>query len=120
MKNILAIFLLLTFSISSHGQIPKNGTYEYKIAFAESPNMRNNKADCKVIINGNKIKVIYIGNNLSGTKKGDIIDEGLILKHKSGKWIIGRKEADKELDEIGGCTDGPREIDFENKTFWMC
>ena len=120
MKTILIIFLFTAFSTSAYAQIPKSGTYDYSISFAESPNSKSIKADCKVVIDGNKIKVIYQAGKLSNLKKGDVIDEGIIIKHKSGSWIIGRKENDKELDEVGGCTDGPREIDFEKKIFWMC
>ena len=121
MKNTLIIFCLIisTFTVA---QIPKSGTYVYKVEFAESSYSYLSEAECKVIIDGDKIKVIFVGRGgaHSGLKNGDVIDEGIIMKHKSGSWIIGHKESDKELDEIGGCTDGPREIDFEKGVFWTC
>ena len=119
MKRIL--FLIFTFcSISfSNAQIPKNGTYTYKIAFAEW-DKKTLGAKCKVVIEDDKIKIINVGGNVS-VKKGDVIEEGKIMKHrKSGKWIIGHSEKDKDAEEVGGCSDGPIEIDFENKTVHLC
>ena len=119
MKQFILAFVFLLFAGFVHSQIPKSGIYFYTIHSAEWPNMKP-VATCKVEINGNKIKVIYLGGNLSNTKEGDVLDEGIILKHKSGKWIIGKKESDKQLDEIGGCTDGPSQINFKKKIYWMC
>ena len=74
-----------------------------------------------VIIRGDSIKVVYEGDGqLTLTKKGEVIDEGTIMRHKSGKWIITTNPKDIELDEVGGCTDGPAVIDFKNKKYWMC
>jgi len=42
------------------------------------------------------------------------------MKHKSGKWIIGHTTKDKYAKEIGGCSDGPSEINFKKKIFWLC
>jgi len=121
MKKILIIFCLIV-STFTFAQIPKSGTYVYKVQFAENSYSYLSDAECKVIIDGEKIKVIFFGKGgaHSGLKNGDVIDEGIIMKHKSGSWIIGRKKSDVELDEVGGCTNGPREIDFENKIFWTC
>ena len=112
------IFTLLSFCFSS-AQKPKNGTYTYKITFAEWKG-KSLGAKCKVVIEGDKIKIIHSGGNLSG-KEGEIIDEGKIMKHrKSGKWIIGHDEKDKDAEEVGGCSNGPTEIDFKNETVYMC
>lgn len=74
-----------------------------------------------VIIEGNAVKVLYEGGGgLTSIKKGEIIDQGKIMKHKSGDWIIGSHADDKELEEVGGCTGGPSIIDFKNKKYWMC
>lgn len=76
---------------------------------------------CIVKIKGDSIKVIYDGKgNLSLSKKGDVLDQGVIMKHKSGVWIIGHNKKDKNLEEVGGCSDGPSEIDFKKKLFWLC
>lgn len=121
MKKIL-IALCMIISTFTVAQIPKSGTYVYKLQFAESSYSYLTDAKCKVIIDGEKIKVIFSGGGgaHSGLKNGDVIDEGIIIKHKSGSWIIGRKKSDVELDEVGGCTNGSREIDFKNKVFWTC
>lgn len=107
------------FCLSALAQKPKNGTYTYAIAFAEW-NGKSLGATCTVKVKGDSIKVIHNGKgNLSG-KKGDILDEGIIVKHKSGKWIIARKATDKNAKEIGGCSDGPSVIDFKQKKWWSC
>jgi hypothetical protein len=118
MKTTILIFFVIL-SFVSFAQKPKDGIYTYKIAFAEH-NGQSLGATCTIIIKGDKIKVIHNGNrNLTG-KKGDILDQGIILKHKSGKWIIGHSKKDKNASEIGGCSDGPQIIDFKHRIFWMC
>ena len=49
-----------------------------------------------------------------------MIDQGQIIKHKSGRWIISDNLEAKMWDEVGGCTGGPAVIDFKNKKYWMC
>jgi hypothetical protein len=105
--------------MSSHAQKPKDGTYTYSIAFAEWGG-KSLGATCTVIIKGDSIKVVHNGKgNLTG-KKGDILDEGIIMKHKTGKWIIGHTPIDKNAIQIGGCSDGPSVVDFKRKIFWSC
>ena len=114
---ILCLFLLAF--IVTQAQKPKDGTYTYSIAFAEWDG-KSLGATCTVIIKGDSIKVVHNGKgNLTGNK-GDVFDEGIIMKHKYGKWIIGHSPSDKNAMEIGGCSDGPSVVDFTNKIFWSC
>ena len=102
-------------------QKPKDGIYIYRIAFAESGGQSLGHT-CRVIIKGDSIKIIDNGKTaLSLSKKGDIIDQGIIMKHaRTGKWIIGHTAKDKNAKQIGGCSDGPQIIDFIHKRFWIC
>lgn len=101
-------------------QKPKDGTYTYSIAFAEWEG-KSLGATCTVIIKGDSIKIIHNGKGKLTGKKGDIIDQGIIMKHtKTGKWIIGHHIKDKDAKEIGGCSEGPSVIDFKRKKFWSC
>lgn len=120
MKLILAALSLLLFVNLTTAQKPKDGTYTYSIAFAEWQG-KSLGATCTVIIKGDSIKVVHNGKgNLTG-KKGDILDQGIIMRHtKTGKWIIGHNNKDKDTKEIGGCSDGPSIIDFKRKRFWSC
>lgn len=120
MKALLIFALLVFASASAFAQKPKDGTYTYSIAFAEWGG-KSLGSTCTVIIKGDSIKVIHNGKkNLTG-RKGEIIDEGIIMKHiKTGKWIIGHNKKDKDAKEIGGCSDGPSVIDFKHQRFWMC
>jgi hypothetical protein len=119
MKLILTALSLLFFVNLTTAQKPKDGTYTYSIAFAEWQG-KSLGATCTVIIKGDSVKVVHNGKgNLTGNK-GDIIDAGIIMNHKSGKWIIGHNAKDKNATDIGGCSDGPRVIDFKNKKVWSC
>ena len=120
-SHLLAGFLFLFFCHEMQAQKPKDGTYIYKTAFAEWGG-RSLGSLVTVVIKGNSIKVIANDkSNLSETKKGDIIEQGIIMKHKkTGKWIIGHKASDKFAKEVGGCSDGPTVIDFQNKKWWTC
>lgn len=116
------VFLIysLCLSLISFSQIPKSGIYIYKYCDAEY-----NKclSTCKVVIKGNKITIYAtkeLSKSITNLKEGDIIDKGFILKHVSGKWIIGHNLKDKNAKEIGGCSEGPTIIDFKKKEFWTC
>jgi hypothetical protein len=112
-------YLFLIHAVFSFSQKPKNGIYTYSIAFAEW-NGKTNNTTCSVIIKGDSIKVLHNGTgNLTG-KKGDIIDQGIIMKHnKTGKYIIGHEIDDVDAPVIDGC-EGPSIIDFIKKLFWSC
>lgn len=119
MKTLLIACLLLCTSTVTFAQKPKDGSYNYAIAFAEWGG-KSNGATCTVIIKGDSIKVIHNGTGNLTRKKGEIIDSGIIMKHKGGKWIVGHSPKDKNAKDIGGCSEGPSEIDFKRKRFWLC
>ena len=116
---ILTCLLLLGTASASKAQKPKDGTYTYTIAFAEWGGKSHGNT-CTVIIKGNKIKVINRGTGTLAAYKGQVLDEGILMIHQSGKWIIGHSSKDKYAKEIGGCSDGPAELDFKRKLFWIC
>ncbi|MGM0478179.1 MAG: hypothetical protein ACQERC_03070 [Bacteroidota bacterium] len=101
-------------------EIPKSGEYRYDIAFAEWQG-KSMGEKVTVIIEGDSVKIRYEGDgNLSLSKKGDILDSGLLRKHVSGSWIIAESEMDIYTEEFGGCGSGPTIIDFKNKKYWTC
>ena len=117
--GVLITILGLLSSVLAYSQKPNDGTYTYKIAYAEW-NGRSLGSTCTVVIKGDSIKVVHNGNDVSGTK-GVIFGEGIIMKHKkTGKWIIGHSPKDVDAREIGGCSEGPTIIDFKNKKWWTC
>lgn len=96
-----------------------DGTYVFDVAFAEYQG-KSMGVQVTVVVSGDAIKVTYEGQGDFSAEVGEVLDEGVIMKHKSGVWIIGTEPSDKDLDEIGGCTGGPAIIDFQNKKYWMC
>ena len=113
--------LLLFICYEIRAQKPKDGTYTYKVAFAEWGG-KSLGSTCTVVIKGNSIKIIANDKtNFNEIKKGDIIEQGTIMKHKkTGQWIIGHVAKDIFAKEVGGCSDGPTVIDFKNKKWWTC
>src|SRR3954463_16815576 len=105
-RLLILLFLIFAASICGYAQKPKDGTYTYAIAWEEWGG-KTLGATCTVIIKGDSIRVIHNGKaNVTG-KKGNIHAEGIIMQHrKTGKWIIGRSEKDKDAKEGGGCA-GP-------------
>ncbi|HMN06589.1 MAG TPA: hypothetical protein PKD45_12780 [Flavobacteriales bacterium] len=101
------------------GQKPADGTYVYDIAFAEWEG-RSLGAQCEVIIKGDSIRVVYNGVGSLTVPKGHLLDEGRIMRHKSGQWIIAHDPNDVNAPEVGGCSDGPSVIDFGGRKFWTC
>jgi hypothetical protein len=117
-KPIFFVFFFF-FAETLYAQKPVSGTYTYTIAFAEWSG-KSLGATCTVKIKGDSIWVIHNGNKELSGEKDEIIDSGIIVKHKTGKWIIAQSANDKYAKEIGGCTDGPRIIDFKRKKLWLC
>lgn len=100
----------------SKSEIPQ-GSFVYELYFSEFSGRMEN-AECKVTIKGTNIIVEQTENtNLSGDK---IIIEGTLMRHRSGRWIIGQNPEDKDAEEIGGCSDGPTPIDFKTKIIELC
>ena len=66
--KVLLTFILLTSLNHSFGQKPKNGTYIYKVAFAEWEG-KSLGANVLVKIKGDSIYIIHTGGNLSAIKE---------------------------------------------------
>ena len=115
MKIYFGFIFLIFLSLPCFSQLPKSGVYIYTFCEDEFGKCLNN---CKVVINGNRI-TIYALDGLS-VEKGAIIDKGILMKHKTGVWIIGNKKTDINLNEIGGCSDGPSIINFTKKEYRTC
>jgi len=116
MKVIFIISFLFASSLS-FSQTPKSGTYIYKYCDLEYEN--SCYGTCKVVIKKDSI-LIYATKELAErrtfTKEGDIIDQGILLKHSSGKWIVGKSKKDISAKQIG--VEGPAIIDFKEKKYW--
>lgn len=118
-KVFFILLMLLTSQFTANAQKPKNGTYTYAIAWDEWGG-KTLGATCTVIIKGDSIRVLHNGKKNVTGKKGDIMDEGLIRKHKkTGKWIISHSEKDADAPYVNGC-EGPSEIDFIRKLWHSC
>ena len=101
-------------------EIPADGEYRFDIAFAEWEG-KSMGEEVSIVIKGDSVKVIYLGDGrLTLTEAGEVLTRGTLRRHKSGKWIITKSEADCEIEEIGSCTGGPSVIDFKEMKFWMC
>ena len=118
MSKYWIILLFVAISCSSTPRTPENGTYDYRIEFAEFVEGAMT-VPCKVQFKNDSVFVINIEDNFLGAK-GDTLDTGILTMHKSGRWIILHNEDELNADEVGGCTDGPTVIDIEKKIYWMC
>tara|TARA_R100001369_G_scaffold78416_1_gene108052 strand:- start:87 stop:800 length:714 start_codon:yes stop_codon:yes gene_type:complete len=93
------------------------GKMTYELYFAEFGGRMKNLS-VEILITGNKITVY--NNEKNPLTGGKIIIDGVLLKHKTGKWIIGETETDRNAEEIGGCSGGPTPIDFKTKIIEWC
>jgi hypothetical protein len=114
--KVFFVIVFLNLCLSSFSQKPKSGTYTYKYCDTE---YRNCISTCRIIIKGDSIKIYAtkaLSERITLTKENELIEEGIIMKHKSGKWIIGKSKSDEDAEGIGG--EGPSIIDFTNKEYW--
>ena len=50
-----------------------------------------------------------------------IMAKGKLVWHaKSSQWIIATSHADRDADDVGGCSDGPDVVDLQNRIYWTC
>lgn len=105
---------------TQHSLVIDDGTYVFSVAFDEWGG-KSLGTTCTVIINRDSVRVLHDGTgNLSGNK-GDVLEAGVLMKHKrTGKWIIGHRAEDVNAKEIGGCGEGPTIIDLRRRIFWTC
>ena len=115
MKIIITFLILIVFGVAAPAQKPANGTYTYKLCYTEWSGCYNT---CTVVIKDDSITV-YSNEDLS-VPKGEIIEKGRIVQHKSGQWIIAHKPEDINADKIGACRKGPTIIDFKRKRYSSC
>lgn len=113
MKTILAFSLLIALNTSAQTLKPANGTYTYKLCYIGHAHSFNT---CTVDVKNDTV-TIYADYYLS-VPKGEIIEKGILMQHKSGKWIIAQKPEDVNADKIGGYNNGPTVIDFKTKRYW--
>lgn len=111
MKYFL-LFLLLT-GFQSNAQPVKSGTYLFKYCDIEYNKCISN---CKVVIKGYHI-TIYATKELSasvtGFKSADIIEKGILIRNKKGKWTIK-----SSLNNEANDTENFLFLDFKTREFW--
>jgi hypothetical protein len=99
---------------------PPDGVYIYDVAFAEWEG-KSMGDKVEVTIRNRSVEVRYDGGSqLPLAEKGELLDSGILVRHRTGEWIIVRSHDEIDAEEIGGCTGGPSVIDFDKQKFWMC
>jgi hypothetical protein len=120
MRSFFTICCVLGFAVVSFGQLPKSGTYTYRIAYWNGESKPHN-LKCDVYISGDSVAVMSTGIGDNMGEKGTLIEAGRLMYHqKSGKWIIGHNKEAKKAKVVGGCEEGPTVIDLKKKIVWLC
>jgi hypothetical protein len=122
MKSTMTIFCIMIFlgiyPLSVNAQTNKTAkqALTYSLCQAEYGTCPN-KCSIELIL-GDKIA---IGSYIKVSLGDEIITEGYILKHVSGKIFIlkDQKEA-LDPDICGGCCGGAYEINISKKQIWGC
>ncbi|MES1221005.1 MAG: hypothetical protein ABUT20_36230 [Bacteroidota bacterium] len=116
MKLYVCLIMLLVLHTSGNSQKFQSGNYIFKYCDLE---YNSCLSTCKVVINKDRITVYAtkeLAKAITLTKPGDIIDKGIIIKHRSGKWIVGKSRKDVNAENIG--VEGPAIIDFKKREYW--
>jgi hypothetical protein len=124
-RSIILIFAAVPFFVAcistNDPELPiKSGTYDFQHRDAEFPDSPGYPVIATIL--GNNIVVTYNGQNscLSEIRDSNnvLYDETLMWHRKTEQWILGTDDADRDADEVGGCSTGPDIIDFENRILW--
>jgi hypothetical protein len=90
MKYYLFLMVVVLLYNTADAQKLNSGTYIFKYCDLE---YNRCLSTCKVVIKKDGITIYAtkeLAKAITDTKEGDIIDKGIILRHKTGKWIIGK------------------------------
>lgn len=113
MKYFIALIVFfLIISFRTFGQPIKSGTYIFKYCDIE---YNLCLSTCKVVINGNSIKIYAtkeLAKSITGTNKGDILAKGKLVKNKQDMWTI-KDPNTKSLPEEEFLY-----INFKKREFW--
>lgn len=94
-----------------------SGEYLFQQRYAEHPDMPG--ISVKVKIDGDRI--VVSSPTAQPPFPAGTLEEGTLERHaKSGEWIIVREPADRQAEEVGGCTDGPTVVDLKDRIYWTC
>jgi ABC-type Fe3+-hydroxamate transport system substrate-binding protein len=117
--SVIALSLaLLTSACATRGDLPlASGQYTFRQRYVEHPDMQGARFEVK--IGGNRI--VVTNPVQQGPFAAGEIESGTLERHaKSGRWIIVQTPADREAEEVGGCSDGPTEVDPKKRIYWTC
>lgn len=120
--SFASVIVIFTLGACTSVGIPHNpplvsGTYIFSHRDAEFPDAPGFLVIVKIL--GDKFSVE--NPTPYGPIPAGIIDEGTLMWHEaSHQWILGNSELDRYAEEVGGCSDGPSTIDFENRILWTC
>ena len=117
----LAVLLALAATIAASCTQPPlplaSGRYTFQHRYAEQPDIPG--FPVTATIDGNHI--VLVNESPSDAFPAGVIAEGTLMWNaKAGHWVIGHDDADRETDEVGGCSDGPEMVDFDEKIYWTC
>ena len=119
MKIALGLVLLLASTVACTTEPPpiQSGDYQFQHRFAEQPTVPSITVDVRI----NNRHIIVSNNATTDVFPRGVIAEGTLMWHPvSRQWIIGDKPSDADLQDVGGCSDGPEVVDLKNHVFWTC
>ena len=119
MRSFLLFIIAGLFFPPAFSQKLPTGTYIFKYCDFEYNSCLG--GTCKVVIKGDSISVYAtkeLAKRRTGTTEGDILAKGIIMKHRSGKWIIGQSLKDKQAELVITDEKVIPELDFKKKQFW--
>jgi hypothetical protein len=116
----LASFLLVALCVlpaRGHASTPlADGDHRFTHRFAEHPSVAS--IPLLVRVAGDQVQVIVEVE--SDVFPRGVLDEGTLYLHSSNQWIVAGDEAQKNAEDVGGCSDGPAVIDLEKREYWTC
>lgn len=95
----------------------RDGDYLFSHRYAEQPTLA--APPLSVRISGRRVTVINRSDQ-SVFPLG-VVESGTLHWHARAKsWIITNTPADRNAEEVGGCSDGPSVIDLVQRIYWSC
>jgi len=120
MKSLVAyVSLLALAALSACASMSpiSSGQYTFQHRFAEHPTLSSVPLIAKI----NGTHIVLINQTQSDVFPKGTLAEGTLMWHAASKqWIIGKKDSDRYVKDVGGCSDGPEVVDLQQKIYWTC
>jgi hypothetical protein len=117
-SRTLTLLCLLPFAPGAVERLPiRDGEHAFRHRSTEHPNLPAHPLVARI----SGTRIVLVNRKASSVFPLGVVAEGELMWHAASKqWILGHDPADRTVEEVGGCSDGPEVVDLLKRVYWTC